>query len=376
VQSRVKIPLTKPYTGKEEIEKIKQVLGSGHLTQGPVVKEFEEQFSKYLGVKHAVATTSCTSALLLTLIALDIKAGDEVILPDFTFPATGNVICNVGAKPILLDVDRSTYNIDVNKIEKAITKKTSAIIGVHLFGHPADMSPLIEIAEKYGLHIIEDAACSLGALYKGKQTGTFGDVGCFSFHPRKILTTGEGGMLVTNNLEIAEKATMIRDHGRRIRDGKSQFIYFGYNFRMSDILAAIGLMQLRKLSDMINRRRKLAGIYNGMLTERDIGIAPPVEASWAKHVFQSYVTYVTDNYGIRRDVCIKKLRDRFGVETQIGTYALHLQPAFKKYSRNAVSLNRSRELYERTLTLPLYHELTLEKQRYVIDALEQLHFKK
>jgi len=373
LSQKIRIPLIKPYVGVEELEAIKKVLESGYLTQGSRVKEFEKKFAEYVGIKYALATTSCTTALELALLALDTKKGDEVIVTDFTFPATGNVVFHVNAKPILVDVDSSSYNIDPDEVKKAVTKRTKVIIVVHQFGHSADMDPIVEIAEKYGCYVIEDAACSLGGLYKGKQTGTLGDIACFSFHPRKILTTGEGGMLVTNNDAIAERAAALRDHGRKVVKDQVYFVHPGHNFRMSDILAAVGLSQFEKFDAMLMKRKKLAKSYTKLLKSEDFGIIPPSEASWTTHTYQSYVTYVTPKYGKTRDECISILRNRFGIEGQIGTYALHMQPAYSKLDNvDRGRLTRSEELYLRTLTLPLYHTMLEEEQQYVIESLKKL----
>jgi len=363
----------KPNVGIEEVEEIIKVFESGHLAQGPKVKEFESLFAEYTKSRHAIATTSCTAALELALQTLGVKAHDEVIVPDFTFPATGNVVFSANATPVLVDVDYSSYNIYPDEVERAITKRTKAIVVVHLFGHSAEMDPLVELAKEHDCYIVEDAACSLGALYKGKPTGTLGDIACFSFHPRKILTTGEGGMLVTNDDLLAEKAAALKDHGKLAVNGKTSFVYPGHNYRMSDVLAGIGIAQLRKFDSMLEKRRELAKKYTEMLLKEDMGIMPPSEASWARHTFQSYVTYVKSEYGCSRDECISALKEKYGVETQMGTYALHMQPAYSKVvGSNKSRLKRSRNLYLNTLTLPLYHTMSVTEQEYVVNALKKL----
>lgn len=227
IKSEIKkeIPLAKPSLGKDELIAVEKVFRSGILTEGKVTKEFEKEFERYLSIKNAVATSSCTTALDLALLILDIKLGDEVIVPNFTFPATSNVVFHVGAKPILVDIDIKTYNISPEEIKKAITKKTKAIIPVHLFGQSANMKTITEIAEEHGLYVIEDAACAIGGIHHGRKVGSFGNIACFSFHPRKILATGEGGMLVTNDDELAEKARILKNHGNNhkasdINEGK------------------------------------------------------------------------------------------------------------------------------------------------------------
>ena len=236
-----RIKLIKPVVGEEELQMIRKVLESGWLTEGTVTKEFEEKVKKFVGVKYAVATTSCTTAFELALRALDIGPGDEVIVPDFTHPATGNIVRWIGAEPVLVDVDLSSYNVDPDEVEKAITEKTRCIMPVSWGGNPLNMQPLNDLKEKHNLFVVEDAACSLGAEYNGKKTGTMADITCFSFHPRKIITTGEGGMAVTDNPAYAEKLESLKTFGMTTADGKTTFTLCGTNYKLSDILAAVGV---------------------------------------------------------------------------------------------------------------------------------------
>ncbi|MFX1487447.1 MAG: DegT/DnrJ/EryC1/StrS family aminotransferase [Promethearchaeota archaeon] len=364
-----KIPLTRPSVGEEELRAIRGVLESGMLTQGTVTRQFETEFAKYINVENAVATSSGTTALDLALLTLGIGPGQEVLVPDFTFPATGNVVFHVGARPVLVDIDIKTYNVDPEKIEKAITERTKAIIPVHLFGQPAEMEAIMEVAERHSLYVIEDAACGIGATYHGKTVGTFGDVACFSFHPRKTLSTGEGGMFVTNNDEIAEKARALKDHGKKTVSGKGQFLYAGYNFRLSDILSAIGRVQLKKVDDLIKKRVELARRYSRILGEVE-GISIPYESANVRHTYQTYCLMIKKER--MRDMLIERLGER-DIETGIGTYALHVQPCYMKHKDLIrMDLTSSGKAYRNTLALPLYNYMKEEDQDYVCSNLESL----
>ena len=364
-----KIKLVKLSIGEEEIEAVRKVFETGFLTGGPATSEFESEFAKYVGVRNAMSTSSGTTALDLALLALGIGEGDEVIVPDFTFPASGNVVFHVGAKPVLVDIDIKSFNVDPSKIEKAITDKTKAIMPVHLFGQSAEMKQIMEIAEKHGLLVVEDAACGIGATHYGKNVGTFGEAACFSFHPRKVLAVGEGGMLVTNDDELAERARMIKDHGRKKDLGMLGFVYPGYNFRLSEVSSALGLVQLKKLDKMIEKRVSAAKLYTDIL--RDVeGIETPYLPSYNNHTYQSYCLLI--NKENRRDGLIAALAEK-AVETQIGTYALHLQPYYKEQvGVNPFGLEISEQAFRNTLVLPMYSGLERETQEYVCSSLVDL----
>ena len=367
---KYEIPLVRPYFDSEELEEIKKVLDSGWVTQGPKVKEFEDKITDYLGVKHAIAVTNCTSALHLALISIGVKRGDEVLVADFTFPATGHAVLYCGAKPVFIDVDPKTYNIDPNLIEEKITEKTKAIIPVHTFGQPADMDPIMEIASDYGLRVIEDAACAHGAKYKGNFAGTIGDTGCFSFHARKGMTTGEGGMVVTDNKELAEEIRSLSVYGTvsawdREKSDKfiiPEFVKLGYNYKMSDISAAVGIVQLRKLEKMIERRRELARYWDENLQNLEL-IEPPYCSEDVRHVYQSYVALVDKR--INRNKLIERLRKE-GIQTQIGTYACHVQPVYKSEQKCPNSL----DIFNRSLALPIYYKLKEEDIDIVVAHLK------
>ena len=366
-----KIPLFKPYFDSGELEEIQKVLDSGWVSQGPKVKDFENKIAEYLGVKYAVGVTNCTSALHLALLSIGIKEGDEVLVADYTFPATGHAVLYCRAKPVFVDIDLKTYNISPELIEEKITERTKAIIPVHTFGQPAEMDKIMEIAEDHNLKVIEDAACALGAKYKNKYAGTIGDIGCFSFHARKGITTGEGGMVVTDNKKLADKIRNLSVFGMTSawdREKSDKFIIpkfteLGYNYKMSDITAAVGVAQLRSLNRIIERKRELARSWNEKLQEIDFIEAPYVSKN-VMPVYQSYVALIDKH--INRNKLIEILM-RKGVQTQIGTYTSHIQPV---YNSNDKCLN-SLDIFNRSLALPMYYNL----KEYDID-IAAAHLKK
>ena len=359
-QSKLKIPLLRPYFDLEELEEIQKVLDSGWVSQGPKVKEFEDGIAKYLSVKYAIAVTNCTSALHLSLLSIGIKEGDEVLVADYTFPATGHAVLYCGAKPVFVDVDLKTYNINPELIEEKITDRTKAIIPVHTFGQPAEMDAIMKIAEDYNLKVIEDAACALGARYKNKFAGTIGDIGCLSFHARKGITTGEGGMAVTDNKNFAEKIRKLSVFGMTSawdREEINKFIIpefteVGYNYKMSDITAAVGVAQLGKLDKIIERKRALAKYWDDKLQEIEF-IESPYVSENIKHIYQSYVALV--DMRINRNKLIEILMKK-GVQAQIGTYASHIQPVYNSDDKCPNSL----DIFNRSLALPMYYMLRKE----------------
>jgi perosamine synthetase len=362
------IPLIRPSVGEEELEEVRGVLESGWLAQGPKVREFERELAKRLRAKFAVATSSCTTALSLSIDALQLKSGGEMVVPDFTFPATANVVVKAGSIPVLVDVSEDTYAIKISDAKKAIGKKTSAIIPVHPFGHPFEMDELYELAERHGIDVIEDAATAFGTRYKGRSVGSSGRAVSFSFHPRKLLTTGEGGCLLTDDREVYERAAAMRTHGQVTnKEGKIEFRYNGLNYRMSDVQAAIGVAQLRKIDAIIDSRRRQAKLYNELLLSSKVDAQLPVEEKWAYHTYQSYVIVL--GRSVSRNEIIQVLKEKFRIETQVGTYSLRAQPAFQDTCSTPEKLKTSRELYKRSLTLPLYETLSEKEQAYVVESL-------
>jgi len=366
LMTRRKLKLIEPVINEEEIKGVSNVLRSGWLTEGSVTRQFEEEIKKYLGVEYAVATTSCTTSLELSLRALGIGPGDEVIVPDFTHPATGNIVEWIGAKPVLVDVDLSSYNIDPAEVEKAITKKTKCVIPVSWGGNPLDMRPLNDLKKEHDLVIVEDAACSLGAEFDGKKTGTMADITCFSFHPRKIVTSGEGGMTVTDDPALAEKISSMKNFGMRIEGEKHIFVRMGTNYKLSDVLSAIGLAQMKKIEKMIRRRIGIANYYDRLLARSDL-ITPPERRKNTRHTCQTYSVYVHKERA--RDKIIEDLK-RASIETQIGTYALHLQPSYQNAKRVG-RLERAEKLFMNLLSLPLSHSMLKKDQELVISRIEK-----
>ena len=366
----MKIPLIKPYIDNSIKEKVLEVLDSGYLTEGPVTKEFEERFTEFIGCKNSIAVTSCTTGLEIALRALGIKEGDEVIVPDYTYPATAAVVVMVGAKPLIVDVNKSTMLIDYDQIEGAITSRTKAIIPVSLFGNPLDYSRLNEIKEKYGVFIVEDAACAVGAEYKNIKVGNMADITVFSFHPRKFITTGEGGMITTNNTKWANWLNSYKHFGMNInsslREGV-QFEMIGTNYKLSNILSAVGLVQLKKVDELLNRRIQLANNYNKLLKDIE-GISNPKTTTFGKHSYQSYCIFVNE-----RDQVMQEMREK-GIEVQIGTYSLHKHNAFQESEKIGLfgSFENSIFAFDHCLALPLFHDLTFELQEIIVDNLKRL----
>jgi perosamine synthetase len=354
--------LTIPEIGEEEIQAVVRVLRSGYLVQGEQVQEFERLVAEYVGVRYAVAVSSGTAALHLALLALGIGPGDEVIVPDFTFPATANVVELIGASPVLVDIDLTTFNIDATQIRPAITKRTKAIMPVHLFGQSADMEPVLHLAHEHDLFVIEDAACALGAAYREHRCGTMGHVGCFSFHPRKAITTGEGGMVVTNDDAVAARLRQLRNHGMVTIEGHNQFDCAGFNYRMTDFQGALGAAQMGRLERIIARRVELAGLYHAALADIP-NITRPAAMDGVRHIWQSYVVLVQE--GVERDGLLCRLREQ-GVETTIGTYAVSVQPHYARTARNCPN---SRQAYEQSLCLPLHTQMSAADVRTVAECL-------
>lgn len=360
------IRLVMPDLGAEELAAVAAVFESGYLTQGPAVEAFEAAVATRVGVRHAIATTSATTALHLALAAAGIGPGDEVVVPDFTFPATANVVIQLGAIPVLADIEPATFSLDPASVVACITPRTRAIVPVHPFGLSADMDPLIELARRAGLLVIEDAACAAGTTYFGRPCGALGDAGCFSFHPRKAITTGEGGMITTDDDALAAKARMLRTHGGIREGGRFRFEAAGFNYRLSDILAAIGVVQFGKLDAFVAEKRRLGDVYRDLLAGAAC-VELPVEPAWGGHVYQSFVVRLSAEHD--RDAVILELR-RSGIEATIGTYALHAEPFFARSYRYAPGdLPRSFDAFRRSLTLPLYPGLNDDQVERVAAAL-------
>jgi len=372
------IPISLPHTGEEEWLATKEPIMTGWLTAGPKVREFEEIFAKRHGVKYAIAVTSATTALHLALVALDIKEGDEVIVPAFTWISTANVVLYCGAKVVFVDVDRNTFNIDVNDLKQKITSKTKAIIPVHLFGLCADMDAVKKVAGN--IPLVEDGACAAGAGYKGQPAGSLGTLGCFSFHPRKSVTTGEGGMITTNDDRLAEIISTLRNHGASISEeqrhhGAKPFILpdfnmLGYNYRMTDLQAAVGIVQLKKLDLFIDERAQWAKYYDEQLKDIDWMRTPTVATEY-KHGWQSYVVYIDETKSpISRNEMMEKLQ-QMGVSTRPGTHAPHMLGYYaNKYNIKANDFSGAKDCNDFSMSIPLFNKMIKEDYEYVVYCLK------
>jgi len=368
MEDRMAIRLTKPYTDEDELREIAGVLASGHLTQGPKVAAFETGVAQVVGCEHAIAVSSATAALHLAVCALDVGPGDQVVVADFTYPATGNVVALRGATPVLADIDLAHFGMDPSVLEPLLNARTRAVIVVHPFGVAAPMAEIISLCDARGIPIIEDAACAIGATYLGRQVGTFGAMGCFSFHPRKGITTGEGGMVTTNDDYLADRVRRLRNHGAVKSDSSLAFLEAGFNYRMSDILAAVGVAQLRKLDHIVAARRAVALRYTADLADIP-GLRCPIEPEGAFHTYQSYVLLLEPE--MDRDRFLSDLRSR-GIECTIGTYALHAQPFFSQsFGYTPGQLPRSWRAYTKAVTLPLFVGMTDEEMSTVIGAVQE-----
>lgn len=367
------IPITKLYISQDEKEAVSLVIKSGWLMQGERVDEFECKFANHVGAKYAVAVSSGTAALHLSLLALNIGYDDEVILPSFSFIATANAVVYTGAKPVFVDIDPRTYNIDYKKIEYAISSKTKAIIPVHQAGLPADMDNITSIAKEYKLNIIEDAACALGSEYKDKKIGSLSKLTCFSFHPRKIISTGEGGMVTTNDSKLASRIMALRQHYLRYENRNSkklpsynEFSEIGYNYRMTDLQAAIGISQLSKLDKILEKRRKLAFRYNSVFEAADF-LIPPYIPDYAKPNYQSYILQIDKNCASPTDKIIKYLLKN-NIHAKAGITSIHNQVCYKRLF-GSIKLPETEKATGQTIILPLYPQLKKNEQDFVIRHL-------
>lgn len=386
----MKIPITKTVLDEKEMAAIQEPLKTGWVVQGPHVKAFEENFADFTGAKEAIACSSCTTALHMAVAALDIRPGDEVIVPAFTWVSTANVVEYMGAKVVFCDVDTRTFNIDPDKIESLITSKTKAIIPVHLFGLAAEMDQILEIARKHNLGVVEDAACGFGAYYNGVHVGHIGDMGCFSFHPRKAITTGEGGMLLTNNEDYAKLTRSLRDHGASKSDlarhtGKaafllSEFNVLGFNYRMTDMQGAMGIEQLKKAEWIQQQRTDRGKRYDQLLADVDWLELPHVPEN-CEHGYQSYVcmfkpeAITMDNvdklHDLRNDLMMRM--EEIGISTRQGTHAVTTLGFYQqKYGISDKDYPNAYICDRLSLSLPLYAQMTDEEQDYVVSNMKSI----
>jgi len=379
-QSHRPIPISLPSTGEEEWLALKEPLLSGWLTTGPKVAEFEKAWADRQGVKQAIAVTSCTTALHLILVALGIGPGDEVIVPAFTWVSTANVVMYCGATPIFVDVDPRTFNLEVSQLAAKVTPKTKAIIPVHLFGLCADMQAIAAVAPD--IPLVEDAACAVGSIYQGRAAGSLGIAGAFSLHPRKIITTGEGGMITTNDEDLAAKMRILRNHGASLSEEQRHwgvkpyllpdFNVLGFNYRMTDLQGAVGLVQLSKLDTLLTERRYWADFYTEAF--QDLAwLRPPMIPEGYQSGWQAYVCWVDESRSpLSRNALMEVLQER-GISTRPGTHALHLLGYYQqKFGLRPDDFPRARDCDRHSLALPLHNRMTNADYEFVVETLKTL----
>lgn len=375
------IQISLPSTGDDEWQATKEPLMTGWLTQGPKVAAFEKAFAERHGVAHALATTSCTTGLHLILAAMGVGPGDEVIVPAFTWVATANVVIYCGATPVLADVDRASNNLDVKDVAKKLTARTKAVIAVHLFGLCADIDALRAVLPAH-VRIVEDAACAAGASYRGKHAGGLGDAAAFSFHPRKSITTGEGGMVTTQDAELAEHMNMLRNHGASISEEQRhkgprpyllpEFNLLGYNYRMTDLQGAVGLVQLEKLDAFIDERQHWADYYRTELAGLE-WLKMPLLPENGRHAWQAFVTYVDPaSAPLPRNDIMARLQEQ-GIATRPGTHAVHLLGYYReRLGLNPDDYRGARDCDANTMAIPLHNRMTAEDYEYVVRSLKSI----
>jgi dTDP-4-amino-4,6-dideoxygalactose transaminase len=374
------IPISLPVTGEEEWQATREPLMSGWLTSGPKVREFEQLFAERHNVKHALAVTSATTALHLACVALGVGPGDEVIVPAFTWVSTANVVLYCGAKVVFADVDPLTFNMDAEDLKKRISDRTKAIIPVHLFGLCANMDAIKAVAGN--IPLIEDGACAAGAAFKGTPAGALGSIGCFSFHPRKSVTTGEGGMITTNDDQLADLMGMLRNHGASISEEQRHhgprpyilpdFNMMGFNYRMTDLQGAVGCVQIKKLDQFIDERDKWASFYREELSSIS-WLKLPTFGSDYKHGWQSFVTLVDESQSpMSRNDIMEYLQER-GVSTRPGTHAVHMLNYYAdKYQLKAEDYPGAMKANNHSMAIPLHNRMVAEDYKYVVACLKAI----
>jgi dTDP-4-amino-4,6-dideoxygalactose transaminase len=368
------IPVMRPWLGAEEAAAAAEAVSSGWVAQGPRVAEFEEAFASAIGAGYAVAVSSCTAALHLALIAAGIGPGDEVVVPSLSFIATANAARYVGAVPVFADVDEATQNLTPATVEPCLSPRTRAVMLVDQAGVPADLDAIHDLCGPRGITVVEDAACAVGSVYRGRPVGAGANLAAFSFHPRKLLTTGEGGMLVTPDPDVAAQLRRLREHGMDLsaaaRHASRQpviehYLELGFNFRMTDIQAAVGLVQLGKLDQLIARRRLLAQRYQQLLREIP-GVRTITDPAYGTTNYQSFWVLLPDDFPVSRDELLQQLAQA-GVSARRGIMAAHLEPAYEGFTQDLLSVTE--RLTARTLILPLFHELTESEQDVVVSVI-------
>jgi len=367
------VPFAKPHLTGSEGARVARVIASGWVSQGPRVREFEQTFAERVGAAEAVATTSCTTALALSLYVMGVRPGDEVIVPSLSFIATANSVWHCGATPVFADIDPDTYNLDPAEAERAITARTKVIMPVHQVGLPADMDRFLTLGQRYGIAIVEDAACAVGATYKGRPIGSLGPLACFSLHPRKVITTGEGGMITLNDAAIADRLRKLRAHAMDVSDLARHaatdviiecYPERGWNARMTDIQAELGLCQLERLDWILERRRTLAERYNRALAQIP-SLETPIDPDYAIRTWQSYCLRLDPCSPVGRTELMRRLL-RDGVPTRRGVMAIHEETA---YAGASAGLPHSEAAAREVIMLPLFPDMTDQQQDYVLERL-------
>ena len=372
----MKVPYFVPWINNEDKKNVQKSLEQRWLTNGPILKKFENKFEQYIGIKYSAGVGSATQALHLSMRALKIGPGDEVIVPTFTFAATANSVLYCGAKPIFTDIDNETFNISPEEIEKNISKKTKAIIVVHYGGQSCDMSKILTIAKKNKIKVIEDCAHALGATFKNKKCGSMGLAGCFSFYPTKIITTGEGGMITTNSKSMFDKVNILRSQGMSIqakeRETNSSWKYdivdLGYNYRLDEIRASLGLSQFNRITKINQKRIRIAHKYNKLIKEIK-GLSIPIRKDDRNHIYHLYTIKIEKDYPITRDQLFEKLAKK-GIGTSVQYFPLHFMSLYKnKYKKKKNNFRIANELKEKILCLPIYPQMTDKEIQYVVSNL-------
>ena len=374
----MKIPFFEPLLTNVDKKNVAKSLNQRWLTNGPVLKKFESKISDFIKTKYSLGVGSATHALHLSLRSIDISYGDEVIVPTFTFAATANSVIYCGAKPIFTDVDYETFNINPIEIQKKITKRTKAVIVVHYGGQACNMQEIISVCKKKGLKLIEDCAHAFGSTYKNRKCGSFGATGCFSFYPTKIITTGEGGAISTNNSKLFKKILLLRSQGLSINSAEREktgeweydIIDLGYNYRMDEIRASLGLSQMNRVNQINNQRIKIAQKYNKRLLNIE-GITIPKKAENRNHIFHLYTIKIDKNYPMTRNELNKKLFDA-GIGTSVQYIPLHLMSYYKENFRlSERDYPKANRLYNEVLCLPIYPKMTNKQTEFVISKIEK-----
>lgn len=368
------IPIAKPYLTAEDAQAAYDTIMTGWITQGPRVAEFEEKFAAYTGARFAVAVSNCTTGLHLAMIVSGIGEGDEVICPSMSYIATANSVKYVGALPVFAEIDPETYNLDIADVEKRITPRTRAILLVHQIGMPADIDAFRDLCNRRNLMLIEDAACAAGSSYKGGKIGSHSDLVCFSFHPRKVISTGDGGMITTNNEEFYNRMKLLRQHGMsisdRVRHGSTKLVFedhleVGYNYRMTDIQAAVGIRQLEKLDWIVEERRKIAAFYLRALSDIP-WIRLPQEREGYFTNWQSFSIYLREESPVSRNDVMQRMLDA-GVASRRGVMTSHRETAYRNIDPN-IHLPRTEDACDRSIIIPLYVPMTDEEIGKVVEV--------